>query len=269
MTIVAGFWVQDGILICSDTQYTGGAKIYQQKLFPATITGDSYVFALAGHERNGKMAIEDCRDAIQDLPVEERTLKTVKLALRKAVKPICDEYVLSRPQYEHPEVEFSLLVACWIPRGGGHKLFVIGKNGAVNLVDRYSCLGTGAYLGEYFIRPAFDIHMGINEVTILAAQVLNATKSYDPSCGGPSQVVAIKSDGKLDSNAFALPWAERFVREYDLHSRSLMFAVSDQKSSGAHFDDHLDSFINNIRDLRLRFSNLSDQIPNQSEPSSG
>ncbi len=46
--IVAGFRVDDGILICSDTQYLGGMKIYQQKLFPMMVGGDTYVFGLAG-----------------------------------------------------------------------------------------------------------------------------------------------------------------------------------------------------------------------------
>jgi hypothetical protein len=37
MTIVAGFVVNDGILLCGDTMYTGGMKIHQSKLVGATI----------------------------------------------------------------------------------------------------------------------------------------------------------------------------------------------------------------------------------------
>jgi hypothetical protein len=33
MSLVMGFSVQDGILMCSDTQYTGAGKVFQQKLF--------------------------------------------------------------------------------------------------------------------------------------------------------------------------------------------------------------------------------------------
>lgn len=94
MTIVAGFRVQDGIVLCSDTQYTGNAKVYQRKLFPLTIGEDPYVFGLAGHEPNGKMAIDECEEAISELEPGKRTLNGVKRALRLAVKPVIDDYVL-------------------------------------------------------------------------------------------------------------------------------------------------------------------------------
>jgi hypothetical protein len=123
MTIAAGFYVHDGILLCSDSQYTSAEKINKQKLFPATINGDSYVFALAGHEQNGKMAINECIDAIAAMQPEKRALKSVQKALRLAVKPICDDYVMSRPPDQRDILAFEILVACWIPRGGGHKLF--------------------------------------------------------------------------------------------------------------------------------------------------
>jgi hypothetical protein len=82
MTIAAGFRIDDGILICAESQYTGAAKIFQQKIFPMTITGDSYVFALAGHELNGKMAIDECQEAISELAPEQRSLRNVTLSLR-------------------------------------------------------------------------------------------------------------------------------------------------------------------------------------------
>lgn len=72
MTTVAGFWVKDGVLICSDTHYTGGYKIYKHKIFPGEITGESYIFAVAGHEGNAKMAIDACKDTIAELTPEER-----------------------------------------------------------------------------------------------------------------------------------------------------------------------------------------------------
>jgi hypothetical protein len=37
MTIVAGFRVQDGIVMCGDTMYTGNMKIHQSKLISATL----------------------------------------------------------------------------------------------------------------------------------------------------------------------------------------------------------------------------------------
>jgi 20S proteasome alpha/beta subunit len=39
MTITAGFRVVDGILLCADTLYTGGMKIYETKIFKTDLKG--------------------------------------------------------------------------------------------------------------------------------------------------------------------------------------------------------------------------------------
>lgn len=250
MTIVAGFHVDDGILLCSDTQYTGATKIFQQKLFPYTITGDSYVFALAGHEQNGKMAIDECQEAIAEMKPEERTLRTVKRALQKAVKPICDEYVLARPPNEQEYLGFELLVGCWIPRGGGHKLFSIGRNGAVIKNDEYECIGTGSYMGHYFIRPQFNHHMSMDAAMLLAAQVLRVAKSYDPNCGGPSQFVVIGKNTRHVFIPYDFHWADNFLRTYEVHTASLMSSITDRHLSESDFDIALKVFVANMQNLR-------------------
>src|SRR5579871_3116646 len=94
MSIVVGFRTKHGILLCADTQYTAANKIFQEKIFPMEIGGDSYLFALAGNGQNGLMAIEECRDSIEELEPQQRTYKSVKRTLREASKKICDEYVL-------------------------------------------------------------------------------------------------------------------------------------------------------------------------------
>ncbi|HXM44456.1 MAG TPA: hypothetical protein VN924_24675 [Bryobacteraceae bacterium] len=263
MTIVAGFHVNDGILICSDTQYTGAAKVYQQKVFPMTVDGDTYVFGLAGHEPNGKMAIEDCQEAIQDLPAEQRSLKGIKRALRKAVKPICDEYVLSRPTGDQDGVAFEIMVGCWIARGGGHKLFSISRNGAVNRLDGYGCIGVGSYLGDYFIRQIFRRQMTVDTVLLLAAQTLNAVKSYDQNCGGPSQLVIIDKNGHHAFLAPESPWILYFLSTYDAIARQLMFAIADEGLSAPDFDMHLQQFIKQVGMFRtesLRQSSLGGSL---------
>jgi len=73
MTIVAGFCVRDGIVLCGDTMYRGAMKLHQSKLFGSTISDSphaaehlSMVFAAAGHEANANMAIEDCIGGVRD-----------------------------------------------------------------------------------------------------------------------------------------------------------------------------------------------------------
>lgn len=51
MTIIAGFRVQDGILLCSDTEWSGGLKIYKEKIFTHPFRGGVISFAVSGDER--------------------------------------------------------------------------------------------------------------------------------------------------------------------------------------------------------------------------
>jgi 20S proteasome alpha/beta subunit len=252
MTIVAGFRVQDGVVLCSDTQYTGGAKIYQRKLFPCAIGTDSYLFGLSGHEPNGKMAIDECQDAIEALDPSERTVRNVKKALRLAVKPVIDEYVLSRPDTERDALGFELLVGCWIPAGKacGHNLFAIRSNGAVNKIDGYECIGVGSYLGHYLLRPAFEESLSLDAVMLLAAKVLKSAKSYDASCGGPSAFEVINKDGSYRQVSYDFYHAELFLRHYESQADSLAVFVAPQNKEDIMFDAKLREFTETIKAMR-------------------
>jgi hypothetical protein len=100
MTIVAGFHVMDGIVLCGDTMYTGGMKLHQSKLVGATLKDSpnpvdhlSVAFALAGHEGNARMAIEDCIDGMSECQPEKRTYRKITRILRSAIlgiNRVCD-----------------------------------------------------------------------------------------------------------------------------------------------------------------------------------
>jgi hypothetical protein len=204
---------------------------------------------LAGHEQNGKMAIEDCQDAIRDLPVTHRSLKGIKRVLRKAVKPICDEYVLSRPASEQRDVAFELMVGCWLTLGGGHRLLVIGTNGAVNVLEHgYGCLGIGNYLGDYIARHGFvGPDMSMHDIMLLSTQTLNAVKSYDQFCGGPSQFVVIGKDGRHRFEG-ENQWLSFLINNYEGSARQLLFAIAGAEPSD--FEHRLNNFVANVRMLR-------------------
>jgi 20S proteasome alpha/beta subunit len=253
MTIVAGFKVHDGILLCSDTQYTGAEKVNKQKLFPEPIDGHSYVFALAGHEPNGKMAMEECQEAIKAILPERRTLKTVKSALRVAVKPIVDGYVLSRSADQRDALAFEILVGCWIPNGVGHQLFSIGRNGSVNTVKEYECFGSGSYLGHYLIRPSYSYFMPMEAMMVFAADALRCAKLYDAACGGPSSFVLVGKDGGWRSVLYDFHGAEEFLHQYDFYARELLYYAAPQNTSDDTFEKYLGKFADMVRNARLKW----------------
>jgi len=262
MTIVAGFRVQQGVLLCADTMYTGAMKIQQQKIFPVTFSDSAHpehlVFALAGSEAYGKMAIDDCTEALRSLGPDGRTLKNVKMAPRSAIKAIHDGYIYSRPEYERPALEFGFVIGAWLPKGGGAKLFSTSGS-AVNIQTDYSCLGTGDYLGHYLIRPVFTQMLNMNAVVLLATQVLAAAKGYDASCGGVSTFCIITDGGELrplyDYFFFQV---EGFVSQYDQQTRSLLFQIADAGVTDENFNRTLGMFVESVKHLRESWKRNAD-----------
>lgn len=70
MTMAAGFRLQDGILLCVEMMYTGLMKIHRQKIFPMAFSdtepNEHFAFALSGNEAYGKMAIDECAEALRN-----------------------------------------------------------------------------------------------------------------------------------------------------------------------------------------------------------
>jgi 20S proteasome alpha/beta subunit len=199
MTIVAGFCAADGIVLAGDTMYSGGAKIHQPKLFSYSVAlGEnpcSLAFALTGNEAYGKMAIEDCVDEVRSAVSEERTIKSVKRALRKTIKRINEEYVDRRPEGERESVRLDLIIAASVPPDG---LSLFKTHGAAVVAVRdYHCAGNGWYLGDYFMRNVFVRSMSMPEVVLLAVQAFWAVKSYDGTCGGDTQFLMMLPGGEV------------------------------------------------------------------------
>jgi hypothetical protein len=245
-------------------QYTGAAKFFQRKLFPLTINGDSYVFGLAGHAPNGKMAIDECEEALTALGSGERTLSAVKKTIRLAVKPVIDDYVLSRPEAERSALDFELLVGCWIPDGGasGHRLLAVRRNGAVNRIEGYECIGVGSYLGDFLIAPAFNHGLSLGTIQLLAAQVLRSAKSYDANCGGQSAFEIIHQDGKREPVFFDFYHADLFFNTHEVLAKSLLFFVAPYNTDDLLFDVKLREFTETMKSIRSSWKKLHNSQQN-------
>ncbi len=155
MTIVAGFKVKEGIVLCADTKFTGAMNLYQPKLFEVDLKdGDRLIFGLSGPEATAQTAIDLCTDELKGLKREHHSVTRVKVALRRVVKQVTEEYVYVHPRHEREPFEFELMIGAWLSCGGGAQLFWT-SGAAVNVEPNYTCIGTGSYLGRYVIAPAF------------------------------------------------------------------------------------------------------------------
>jgi hypothetical protein len=261
MTIAAGFWVHNGVLLCSDTMYTGAMKIHQEKIFPGTVSGKgacSCAFVLAGHEGFGKMAIQDCMDAIHDIPGENRNFRTVKAALRTTIKAINDEYVDTRQPPERDAARFELLVAFWL--ASDEKLRLFSTQGpALIPVKFYECLGTGSYLGHYLIRPAYHFRMNVEHAVLLATQALAAAKRYDANCGGGSVFLLLSDDGsQTPLIRYDVSVAESHIVTAEELARSFVLNIGNTRITDEVFEKNCQGIMQVAKTLRAQWKGKSD-----------
>ena len=127
MTMIAGFRVQDGILLCSDTEWSGGTvKLYDSKIFTHPFQGGLVSFAVAGNEGNAKMVIQDCQDALVFGRSRPYTPKELKRILREAVRSIQEKYVENKSGEEKDKADFQLIISLRLKSEGMLLLSSIG-----------------------------------------------------------------------------------------------------------------------------------------------
>ena len=85
MTIAAGFVCRDGILLCTDSQYTAYDKTNKDKIFMRPYGRGSVSFAFVGDESYGKTAIDEGMLAVRALPDEHQSVWDIRKSLRRAM----------------------------------------------------------------------------------------------------------------------------------------------------------------------------------------
>lgn len=249
MTIAAGFRVQDGILLCADTQYTGAQIIYDTKLFPLDCGEARVVMALAGSEAYGKMVIQECLEAIRQSPMT-RTLGAMRLAIRETLKPLYEEYVDTRPTAaEQDSARFCILAALWSQTEGLE--LIRSHETAVWQIPSWSCLGSGEYLAKFMLDPVYQPSISSKIGIRLAAHALGAIKGYDTSCGGDTEMILLRSDGTMGPvDKREIQRAERRMAEHEREVRKLTLSLADLSQPDARFDEDLETFSNRAKETR-------------------
>lgn len=198
MTIAAGFWCDDGVLLCADTRMTGGIKLDKSKITEISIRDQiNTVFAFAGDEYLCRMVIEECRDNLR-AQMNDLSLQHFKAIVRESIKPIMDDY---------PNETVQLLIAVVL----GQSLHLLATfDFAVKEVDTYECIGSGHAIAHYILEKSFKYHSTVEATRFRATCALMAAKEIDEPCGGNSQIVLIRRDGIVE---FLAPRPTAFMEE--------------------------------------------------------
>jgi 20S proteasome alpha/beta subunit len=255
MTIAAGFVCNDGILLCADTEYSGGSKVYKEKIFSRHFDGGTAVFVIAGHESHAKMVIRDCEYEFADASMK-RSLKNVERIFREALKPIYESYVT---QAADPwTADFSVLMAVRL-HGCVPALFV-STSESVDVVDTFVCRGTGNYPGEYIISRAYDPFISIRIASVIALQALSAAKKHSTGVGGPSQFIVLTPGQISDVVSQDFDVAEEQIRLFENEVGQLLLTFGNGAVDESGFQKALVSFGHTLSGFRQKMLSRSDYL---------
>jgi 20S proteasome alpha/beta subunit len=239
MTIAAGFRCEDGLLLCADTEHTGWAeKSHHSKVDQFEVPGGKVCFALAGASTLARSAIQKCKRQLQ---------ANASTDLVADIEGILDaEYrrnVLGHPN--HAAMDYSLLVGLWTEADGPRLFFTTAT--AMTEVKDFHCLGIGAELANFLIRPmAFGVTLKVG--TVLAAYTLATVKDNIAGCGGASIYLLMKKDGAIglrssefDSGLTAQ--VEKYARTFDFLMRRALIWMADLQVKDEYFELNIETLV--------------------------
>jgi hypothetical protein len=247
MTIAAGFVARDGILLCTDSQYTGQDKTYRPKIVsPHCDLNRKVTFAFCGDEDYAKSATEDAVQAINKLP-EGTPIGEIRNSIRRAIKAMTKDYK-SQPYADHNQTPQFLIAIHDRP---GHSILFSAREAAMASVSSYACIGSGAYIGNYIaaiLEPSEFLPIRI--LIPMAIQMIAAAKKHDAYCGGGSHFVALRG-AEFRGYFFGQPdSSDAIFGKYEQLSGEVLKAMSNGNLSEEEFGERVAIFTSALIKLR-------------------
>lgn len=273
MTIAAGPRFQKGALLCADTKHTGQMALYDPKLFPKQYpNGGRSIFAIAGNSSYAGMGVRKCEAKIGLL--KNPSLDQMADEIEAALLEIYTKHIHSHPDRNTVGgPDFWLLAALWSPVNGLGTYSTAQTSAAPFPV--YFCEGTGAYLGHYIIKPRYtDPNSDLTLAVSVAFTALQRIKSYDPDCGGYSQVVTLSNEGQISPvGQHEISRGEAFTEGFHDYAEFLYERLCDFDLARNEVDEQFESFKKLVLQLRSKHQrdretrNLLDELIAELTPS--
>lgn len=186
MTIAAGFVCSDGLLLASDTLYSGPENRFGQKFWEVLSSPEVVVvFGGSGTEAGLKRTRDELKERLAGKTDKRSILETSEDTLRYV-----DEKLNPAPEWKtYALVGIRIGQNTWLYENQE------GKN-ILNVVDFSSeCVGAGFSLGLYFARSLFSESMPIAWAKVVAAHLIKNVKQYTGGCGGDTHLIEIPQYG--------------------------------------------------------------------------
>jgi len=261
MTIVAGFHTDSGILICTDSEYSGtGVTVPKRKTFDLTLSDIlSCVFAFSG---NADLALPVIQRSIHELSgVEWRSIPSHR-DVANAVKDIVDEEYqrhVKHPVENTTDTAYQLLFGVWTQRDNCG-LYSTWR-GAVQQHPFYYCIGQ-SWLGDLLLPPLVHFGSNVEWARILGTYIVMQAKRRADGCGGPTQIATLRTNGVIEYVGLSeTEKTERALAEMFQQFNSSLFATASEDEE--EFCIHLAAFVRGMLFARLDLGKIS--IPDMND----
>lgn len=262
VTIAAAFSVEDGIVLCADTQevipgYTKNrtTKIRESLTFDHEFgllmvgAGDSDLIEAA--MQSIEKTVETERDSSEHFS-GERVRPRIESAFRSFFNQNIAPYA-SFPRDDRPSVE--LLIAVHDDRSN----YLFKASGAtVREVEQWTadCIGSGTLLARNLIDKFYDPGMGLDELVIAACYIMFQIEKYDVNCGGPTDLYVSSHKHNMFSRIppIALQEAEDLFGHFDARAADLLKCFPNPNLSDEKFNQefkHIQEWMIKLRQSLL------------------
>jgi 20S proteasome alpha/beta subunit len=197
VTIGIGFKCDDGVVLATDTQYTGDRyKSNGPKLFPLLASprfpNVSVLVAGAGAVPFMKMAIDKIKTRLINT---DPSLTDFKSLVEDVLLRFYRDHIHPVPSHWGEPPSFDLVLGVWTRRDG-LGLFKTTQTTVEEVAEPYCYIGSGAGLAKYALDLTCEpTIMTVESTKFLASFCIKAAKDHDSWCGGETHISTLKKDG--------------------------------------------------------------------------
>jgi len=192
MTIAIGFWANDGIAICADTQQTmGHLKTYDGKIGLHIFHDPRVVMAIAGAGNHDY--IQTAKDVMLDDWPDCANLKEVRATLKQRLLSFFDEHLAKWayfPEPERPTVELLIGVT-----GKNIPTTLFHYEGTSFHRTSTRAIGNGVLLADDMIHKYCHADFTVAQLSSIGIHIISKVKLGVDGCGGSTHIMALRKNG--------------------------------------------------------------------------
>ena len=256
MTIAAGFFCKEGIVLAADTKYTtGGLVVYGDKLFNLP-EKKGFTVSIAG--AGDVDFIKAVTNEIDDCLPDSATLDELTEIVEDQNSSFQRDYVFPNPSPPNEKPDYSLLVGISVASEGTRLLKT--SRDTTTKVDGCEIIGTGYPVAQAFLKGMFTRDMPIEEVEYLAMYAVHKAKLFDEGCGGKIDCVSMVCNGpRRNISQRIIKKTEEYFEHFNEAFTSLIIPPPHQyQDESVVLGEMLNNYVRDLLKLRQELREMRD-----------